>query len=631
MNELRTVRERVQRASRYFSGLDGVVLTTFNLNAEFLENYALPAALGVEAKTPAGRRAELHQRLGATPCTVYYDPVFQPNISGRYRYVSRPMPVRGRFFHPKLVVLAGRTVNGTTCAYLAVCSANLTRSGWGHNAESFGETWICTSRQQPWKALDGLLEWIGCQSPLRERCGDADAISRIRATLARMPESVHLADDSSEPWSGTLPADLYVSVVHKAGLAAFLRGDLSTRPSELRAYGPYWSDLSGQLAAFDAHKTVLVPALRMDRRVLGLSRGQFAQLGEGVEIRRNEEDAGDRFWHMKAYWIRHEDRIRTAVGSCNFTQAGLSGGNGNVEVMLVFDADPSWLPQGTEVQFDRLAEETQAEEGTAEPVPLAVVVAWDWFSHAWRWWLESDSGQSDFKLHLPDITPFPIKSGTGGPKAGKAPARGTTFRVSYRTTRGEGEWQGQVVELNLDYSSRTYGPPITANDILESWRGLAPTWDLGGSGGDGDPSNDPDEIGGHKPAAFEALNLFEFYRSAKALGAKLQGLRKNPEMLRGYLVGRSDSVMALAHLADREEVAPVVRFLVLRELYGVVSKWTDIVDKELVDRVEQMEKRARKRTLDQLTHEMGGDEQQAGFVLDWFEKELAGLDRRMSA
>ncbi|MDE0263961.1 MAG: phospholipase D family protein [Bryobacterales bacterium] len=446
-----------------------------------------------------------------------------------------------------------------------------------------------------------------------------------------MPESANVVEDTSEPWSGTLSADLYVSVVHEAGLPAFLRGDFSNCPSELRAYGPYWSDLSGQLAAFDAHKTVLVPALRMDRKVLGLSRDQVAQLGEGVEIRRNEQDDGDRFWHMKVYWIRHGDRIRTAVGSCNFTQAGLSGRNGNVEAMLVFDADPSWLPRGIPVQFDRLAEEAEAEEGTAEPVPLAVVVAWDWLSHDWRWWLEADSGQSNFKLHLPDVVPFAIKSGTGGPKAGKPPARGSTFRLSYRTTRGEEEWQGVVVELNLDYSSRIYGPPITANDILESWRCLAPTWDLGGSGGDGDPSNDPDEIGSHSPAAFEALNLFDFYRSAKALGAKLQGLRKKPNLLRGYLVGRSDSVMALAHLADRAGDAPVVRFLVLRELYSVVSRWTDIVDEELVARVKQMEKRARDRTLDQLAHEMGGDEQKARSVLDWFEKELAGLDRGMGA
>ena len=158
MSELSTVRARVERASQYFREMDGVVLTTFNLNGEFLDDHALPAVLGVEARTTAGRRAELHQRLGTTPCTVFYDPATQPRVSGRYRYVARPVPLRGRFFHPKLVVVSGRSENRTTWVYVAVSSANLTLSGWGRNAESFGETWIHTRRQQAWKALVGLLD-----------------------------------------------------------------------------------------------------------------------------------------------------------------------------------------------------------------------------------------------------------------------------------------------------------------------------------------------------------------------------------------------------------------------------------------------------------------------------------------
>ena len=222
MSTLGTFRERIERASEYFYKLDGVVLTTFNLSAAFLEDHALPAILGVEAKAMAARRAELHQRLGSTPCTVFYDPTSPPRITGKYRYVARPVPLRGRFFHPKLVVLSGRSEDETTWVYLAVSSANLTLSGWGRNAESFGETWIHTPRQQSWQALDSLLSWLSAHSPLGESRTDSDAVSRVRAALARMPERKRFIDNGNEPWAGTLYAEFYASVVHTDGLPAFL-------------------------------------------------------------------------------------------------------------------------------------------------------------------------------------------------------------------------------------------------------------------------------------------------------------------------------------------------------------------------------------------------------------------------
>jgi len=626
MSELGTVRERVERAAEYFHELEGVVLTTFNLSADFLEEHALPAILGVEAKATAARRAEVHQRLGVVPCTVFYDPTSPPRISGRYRYVARPVPIPGRFFHPKLVVLAGRAEDGTTWVYLAVSSANLTLSGWGRNAESFGETWIHTRRQQSWQALDDLLAWLVAHSPLGEKQTGSDAVARVRSVLARMPSRKRLIDDGTEPWSGTLYADLYASVVHADGLPAFLLADRTRRPSEMWAYSPYWSDVAEQVAAFNAQRTVLVPALRMDGAALGLSKEQAEELGGRAEIRRNQDDVGARFWHMKAYWIRHGQTIRTAVGSCNFTNAGLTGGEGNVEAMLVFEASPDWLPDGREAASDELADGAQSEEEAPEPTPVAVVVAWDWRDHAWRWWLNAAPRQHDFVLHLPGLAGFGIVSGTDS-RPGTPPARGATFTVTYRSDQGPRAWQGQVVELNLDHSSRTYGRPLTANEILDSWRGRAPTWDLGGGRGGGDPSDDEGDVEGEAPAAFDAVNLYDLYRSMRALRAKLTSLEQHPDIQRAYLVGRPDSVMALAFLADRDEEAPIVRYLVLRELCGVVAIRASLVDPELVERAQRMAAAARERTQARLVEELRGDVEKAGRVLDWFEQALTRMDR----
>lgn len=454
-------------------------------------------------------------------------------------------------------------------------------------------------------------------------------MSRVRAALARMPERKRFIDHGTEPWSGSLYAKFYASVVQTKGLPAFLQGDRTRRPSEVWAYSPYWSDVADQVAAFGARKTVLVPALRMDGTALGRSQEQAAELDEHAQIKRNEEDVGTRFWHMKTYWCQHGKSFRTAVGSCNFTHAGLCGGDGNVEAMLVFDADPDWLPEGRDVQTEELADEAQAEEEAPEPAPVAIVVAWDWRAHTWRWWLDAGSRQHEFVLHLPGLAGFRIESGTHE-RSGKAPARGATFTVAYRTDHGERRWQGQVVELNLDHSSRTYGRPLTANEILESWRGRAPTWDLGGGGGSGDPSDDGDEVEGEVPAAFDAVNLYDLYRSMRALRAKLAGLEQHPDIQRAYLVGRPDSVMALAHLADRDEEAPVVRYLVLRELCGVVATWAHLLDADLAARADQMAAQARGRTQAQLLGELGADKQRADDMLDWFEKALVGLDRGSS-
>ena len=422
-----TIRERITEAARAFDALDAVVLTTFNLSVPFLEDHALPAALSVDGETPAARRAAVHQRLGTTACAVFYDPSVPPRLTGRFRYVARPVPLRGRLFHPKLVVLAGRVADEPR-VYLAVSSANLTLSGWGRNAESFGEIWIRARGQQPWAALRGLLSWLQQHAGVGERPDDSDAVARTLLSLDRMPGRLPRgADHPPTAW-------LYASVVHGGGLPGFLRMGRARRPSEVRVYSPYWADVADQVKAFAARETVLVPALRADGAGVGLARGEAAALGGGVSVRANAADVGDRFWHLKAYRVVHGTRTYTAVGSCNFTRAGLSGAAGNVEAMLVFEADPAWLP-APGAPLTEFPEEVPGEEEAPEPAPACVVVAWDWREPCWRWWLDPGPRQTDFTLHLPGNRPIPVGPGRGEAK-GQPPPRAiaTQDEVQARAT-----------------------------------------------------------------------------------------------------------------------------------------------------------------------------------------------------
>lgn len=630
MNGPGTIRERIERATGYFARREATVLTTFSLNGQFLEDQALPAILGVEAGTAAARRAELHGQLAETACTVFYDPRVASGVSGKFRYVARPVPLRGRLFHPKLVVIAGSSEDGTTWVYLAVSSANLTLSGWGRNAESFGETWIHTKTQQAWHGLERFLAWLLDYANVGGEPDRRDAVAVVVAALDRMPRRYRFPDDDTQPWSGTLKAHFYSSVVDEEGLPSFLNMGRSRRPAELWVYSPYWGSVPEMIAEFGAKRTALVPALRADRKALGMSKRQYDAIA-GAEVWRNEtEKQDDRFWHMKAYWIRHGDQIYTAVGSCNFTDAGLAGANGNVEAMLVFEGvEPDW-PEESDTDIPDLSEETVGEEEAPNPVPLVLVVAYDWRAMTWRWFLDADDAQSDFRLALPaGPAPFRIVRGSGE-RRGDPPEFPARYRVTYKQHTEHSEWEGQVIELHLDHTRRTYGSPLSASDIIDSWRFRAqtPRSRLRKVVDDGDEDDEDDEgTRADVPAAFDALNLYDLYRGMRALRTRLAELESDPEAQRALLVGRSDSVMALAILADHEGEAPVVRYLVLRELSSIATDFKGAaLDGDPLRRVHHMKRRAKTNTLNQLTCELAGDRNHARKMLDWFEKRLAKMD-----
>ncbi|MCY3789627.1 MAG: hypothetical protein OXH63_12655, partial [Gemmatimonadetes bacterium] len=632
MTELGTIRERIKRAVGYFATREAVVLTTFNLNAQFLEDNALPAILGVDAELTAARNAGVHQELAETHCTVFYDPSVLSGFSGKFRYVARPVPLRGRRFHPKLVIIAGRSKSRTEWVYLAVSSANLTLSGWGRNAESFGETWIHTPKQQAWGALDAFLKWLQDYGHLGEQPDRRDAVAAVRAALARMPDRYRFREDGEQPWSGTLRAQFYSSVVNKEGLASFLRQGRARRPSELWAYSPYWGSVAERVGDFGAHRAALVPALSIDRTALGLSKDQHKTLTDIAEVWRNEDEkSDDRFWHMKAYWLRFgKEHVRTAVGSCNFTQAGLAGESGNVEAMLVFDGvEPDWPKESYVASSEELSESPADEEEAPALAPVIIVVAYDWRSECWRWFLDASASQSDFQLSLPRMDAFSISPGSASRKGGPPQNRGATFKITYKLGSELEEWEGQVVELHLYHSRRTYGTPLSASDILESWRTRVSDGGkrLRKSGDGEDDGDNGDQAKAKVPAAFDAVNLYDLYRAMRGLRAKLTELEPQPEKQRALFVGRPDSVMTLAQLADDAGEAPVVRHLVLRELSSIASGCKeDVLDDELLRRIREMACRAKQTTLDKLSSELAGDRTKASRMLDWFEGRLAKLD-----
>ena len=311
--------------------------------------------------------------------------------------------------------MAGHSRDATAWVYLAVSSANLTLSGWGRNAESFGETWIHTRRQQAWCGLDALLGWLQERGRLGEHVGNKDAVTTVRAVLSEMPDRRRFQDRDGEPWCGSLQAQFYCSVVHKRGLPSFLKTIRKRKPTQLWCTARTGATWAEGVREFGAKSTVLIPALRRDRKAMGLSKAEQGALDDTSEVCGNAQEAeDDRFWHMKAYWIYHGNTAFTAVGSCNFTEAGLAGSTGNVEAMLVFESMELEWPQEREEPVLPAADEAPAEEETPTPIPVAIIVAYDWQSRSWRWSLDADPSQSAFRLKLPgDPSAVDIVAGLG--------------------------------------------------------------------------------------------------------------------------------------------------------------------------------------------------------------------------
>ena len=629
MSELSTVRERIEDAVRYFQQIDSVVLTTFNLDGDFLETNVFPTIFGIEG-SGAGRIAALHERLARIPCTVFYDPTTKPRISGRYRYVAQPVPIVENFFHPKLVIIAGQSYDEREWVYLAVSSANLSYSGWGRNAESFGETWIQTKRQQPWATLVGFFKWLDSYCTMPEKRG---AITIALDTLNGMPDSKRVKNDPKAPWSNSLYARFYVSTVNTHGFAAFLKERRARRPDQLWAYSPYWSDVANQVEAFNATHTVLVPAHTTTDRgnaSYGLSKNDFSRLNNSTEVCRNSLDSTGRFWHMKAYWLCYGQRAIVAVGSCNFTHAGLTGGeNSNVEAMLVFDNDEfDCFPDVEEsIGESDLPDEPEVEEGTPNSVSIAIVVAWDWQEQSWKWWLKPSSNQSDFELDLPNLSPFRINSPTGK-RTGTQPPRGSKFKISFQESGEDVQWEGLVVELNLSLSHRTYGIPLSANEILESWRGITPPWSRKRGESDEIDSGEDEGLQETAEAAFDAVNLYDLYRSTQALREKLVK-ESQQSVQRSYLIGRSDSAMSLVLLAESDQQAPVVRFLVLNELCSVFREWSHLFNEEveILNQVIELTQEVQQTVSERLRQELPDHLQiMSDSMLNWFLHELCNMD-----
>ena len=624
-----TIRERIATARSHFKYLDAAIFTTFALNTDFFEENVLPVALGVEAEDQAARRAQVHEQLAEVPVSVYYDATAEIKLSGKYRYTASPVPLRDRFFHPKNVILAGRDSHEQHWVYITAASANLTLSGWGKNGEGCAEIWIHTQRQQPWEALQKFLLWLLSKTQVDGAHSlGSGAINQVLSVLNLMPSRRRFSDDGSMFWSGKLYGDLYFSPVHKKGLAQFLIAEKRVRPAKLVAYSPYWGEVSKNVARFKSNDFELIPAklLQRDGMPIGISVAEVTSLPK-KSIYESDLDNGQRFWHFKIICLYYGAKCRLAIGSCNFTKAGLQGAAGNVESMLVFDVDSiaveTFLPKRKVWASPPFTSQEENEEGIPSPAPVCVIVIFDWRLRSYRWWHDPSPVHKDITLEIPGVHPVSLVNAAGIIEEAPLPPRGGTFFVRYKVASLEQTWKGTIVEINLDSSERTYGAPLKAADILDSWKGrqfpLGTGLDKGGDG-EGDQGSNSEES---ESDAFDTLNLYEIFRAFRDLKFRLDDAMRNGDerRVKSQLVTRPDSVLALARLAGTHKGVAAIRYLILREAANLMETHISLIDAIHFENIRSMVVDAREECkLELISNPKTQDK--AENLLDWFERRL---------
>lgn len=636
-----TLRERLTEVAGHFDTLDVALFTSFSFHADFFEQNILPALFGVEPETPRAAREQLvHRSLRHTQVGVFYDPSAAKPGANSFRYTAYPIFLPGRLFHPKLILLFGKDGAGKLWIYIASMSANLSISGWGRNVEGFADTWVHSEKEQPAKAVRELLEWLRKQSiPLNsKRDALTSALSWIRDQLGPRRS---LADPEGGGWREKAETRLYFSPF-QTSMWQFIRDEYKAI-SNVRAASPYWGGAEA-IAKELAGVPLQLTAAHCPPKMANVGLCQTTVNALLPEQKTNAKSlsawANDnaRFRHLKIYEVETARGTITGIGSCNFTIAGQfwkSSGlkpDGNVEAML-FDA--------TECEWDTKplnSSDLPATDASdpARPWPFYVAVDFDWKEQGYSWNVQGEVGDA-VTLNLHD----------GGPRVYLSAAskdgtrKGTGFSHRYTVERGDsssGETEtfaGIVREVNLDCSTQVYGTPLGVEDILESWQSGVDTEPPPPEppetprAKDDDPEKTPPPHASNQAEPTATFDSFAFYQSLRKLRAKLDAISdKSSGAMIDWLVGRSDSVAAMARAFSENRHSPSASWIVLTECEALLKNATrqpqvavvlDVVRAALVAKrallIDHMREQLARR---------GHEHPDAEEMLRWFESELRG-------
>jgi hypothetical protein len=577
------MRERLSEVVGNFAKLEVALFTSFNFHADFFEQNVLPALFGVEDGVTRHAREQLvHRGLRHTQVGVFYDPSAAKPGAKSFRYTAYPVFVPGRLFHPKLILLFGRDHDGVAWIYIATMSANLSLSGWGRNCEGFADTWVHSQSEQPAQVVRELLTWLRENSV---RGGRRDALARAITWGDELQDRRSRADPDGNGWNDKIQTRLYFAPSHFS-LWQFLRTQYGAI-SHVRAASPYWGgaeaiakELAGvPLRLTAAHCPPQMAVVGLGRATVDVLIPDASERSAALSVWKNDKA---RFRHVKLYEVTTARvGVVTGIGSCNFTVAGQfwkSGArtpDGNVEAMLFETATCGWDTQP--LALARLPE-VDADD-SPQPWPFHVAVEYDWKARCHAWHTAGELGVATVTLNLHDggaVLRLRDSAASGRRHDSRFSHRFTVTRV--KSVGDEAEiFEGIVSEINLDDSSQIYGTPLTIEEILDSWKSGADAEPLrrhpSRKDADDDTEDDIPTDKADTTVETPPFDSFALYQSLRKFRAKLDAIADSSSREAiDWLVGRSDSVLALARAFADGRHSPSAVWIVLSECEAILRQ-----------------------------------------------------------
>ena len=348
--------------------LASVIATTYELQADFLEEDLLPVALGLRLPPARGRdfRLELEHALGDTEVSIFFHPGrYQPGLRRSPRIDLVPLPER-RYpkLHAKVALMRFVTPAAPEATHqivrLVVGSANLTGSGYRSNIEVAAsvEDTPGGSAEAVQEAVEWLERLIGpTTDQVTRQLRDMKAVfgSRpaprwdTRLRFVGLPSTngfPPLAGSGERVNELTIASPFWPSGDDLSDVATALARLCGGRWGTVRLIGPADLDELGNArpaipaalvrALLDAEAEVEVAAADPDYGCVAADEDNEGEFDKVAETRGLNPE-GNRSLHAKVLLAVGEKTTRLAIGSFNLTRKGLGlFSNSNAEAGLLW-------------------------------------------------------------------------------------------------------------------------------------------------------------------------------------------------------------------------------------------------------------------------------------------------------
>lgn len=639
MIERRTVRECVAESRQWLSSIDAAIFTTFTFDPGFFENNVLSLLFGVQDSAEHRRRCNINNALMRTNVVVFYDKNHSIRHTGKYCYQVSGIKLFERFFHPKLIILAGQMENGSNVVIVTVLSANITMNGWGYQEEVLSTVFIESSRQQ------GLISSINDFLSFLEKSTQSqyDAINDVKNILKMLPEEIPLTKVR------TPDTEIYFGGIKK-GInfqEALAEGKTVQRWDRLYAFSPFWHDVKEQSIKFPVREYVFIPT-KNEKGLYILTPEQAGVLksldrAESVDFMDFKESTYTKgiFRHAKAYFLQKDYKVRIGIGSSNFTSSGLDGDDGNVEAMIIINTDVAHSIQHFETDLKIITinehnAELEPDSDSPSMVPFDIGVIFDWSLKQFIYSYKIFNKESiDAHLYLPGVQePIPLLSDVEHEHI--APQMKLVdfgdFLVKYQIGNVSNDYFGIIFEINLFASAKDYVPRLSYGDILDSWRMAGTDVPLSRSPYEWEKDENDDSAGfkiDDLPSE-ERINIFNYFDDFRAiydLRSKLREAKKKKQVkvIDGFLYFRPDSIQRLTEALP--SIKPLERrYCLAKEIISLLEEYQKYLrDDNLINTVKLIYKESREDLLIKIEKEMpeySNKNIRSNDILSWFDNKL---------